>query len=171
MEKKYGLTEEETKALWDYAKAKDEASKQKLKDSGWKPYCEKVFGEGAKSTGGNNPDYTWKHYKDDDNVQIVTGNVQFWANRNTYVLWVDNNKVVYLKPWQVEQVKQWNGGNYINQYVVKLNRQYFKPYTTYTSDTFKFDVANGDRAWDFDYCVEIAKEQDKKNTAWKLGHY
>ena len=107
----------------------------------------------------------WKHFKDEDTILIATSNVRYWKNKEQYVLIVDNNKVVYLKEWQVTLIKNWNLG--INGYAVKLNRKFFKAYTM----PFAFEDVGFSKEDTFDELVECAKEQDQVNLTWKLGHY
>lgn len=89
---------------------------------------------------------------DDDNIVVITNNVKII--KGNYVMLVDNNKGVYLKNWQVKHVRNDNYG--IEAYAVKLNRNYFKPYT------FSFDFS--DMAFEeedtFENLKEHAKEQD-----------
>ena len=120
-----------------------------------------IFGDDVKIMGDT---YSWNHAKNDDEVIIVTSNVRFWKNKGTYVLWVANDKVVYLKDWQVCEIKNWDLQK--NAYAVKLNRKFFKSYNTYTSDEFGFDKEET-----FDDMLNLAREQDKANIAWKIGHY
>lgn len=108
----------------------------------------------------------FKGYKDDDHVIVITNNVRYWRNKDVFVLIVDNNKVVYLKDWQVEAIKNWDLGQ--NSYAVKLDRRYFKTYTM----SFKFDDVCFAKEDTFDDLVAVAKSQDlNKDHHWKLGHY
>lgn len=120
-----------------------------------------IFGDDVKIMGDT---YSWIHAKNDDEIIIVTNNVRYWKNKGSYVLWVANDKVVYLKDWQVCEIKNWDLQQ--DAYAVKLNRKFFKAYNTYTSDEFGFDKED-----DFDSLLALAREQDKTNIAWKIGHY
>lgn len=132
----------------------------KEKDAKW------FFGDDAEI--GNNHGITWKRYKDDDNIVLVTNNVSYWSKKGTYVMWVGNNKIVYLKDWQVRPVKNWELGA-LNAYAVRLTRKYFKPYAlSFSSDEFMFEKDES-----FDDLVEVAKSQDQDphRNGWKTGHY
>lgn len=122
----------------------------------------KFFGEDHKEYGDS---LSWTHYKDDENIIISTTNVEFWKNKDTFVLIVNNNKVVYLKEWQVVPIKNWD--LQLNAYAVKLNKKYFRPYTL----SFSFNEYNFEKEDSFEDLVECAKSQDKKQIKWKLGHY
>lgn len=111
------------------------------------------FGEGNKQACSNKY-YTFKHYLNDDEIIINTGNIK--VIKGNYVMIVDNNKGVYLKDWQVRQAHNW-GDICSDFYLVKLNRKYFKPYTF----RFTFDDIWIQKEESFDDLVEIAKEQDK----------
>lgn len=134
----------------------------KERDAKW------FFGEDAETM--NNHGIFWKRYKSDDEVVIVTKNVQYWATRDTWVMWVGNDKVVYLKDWQIRPVKIWEGDWGDNCYAVRLTRKYFKPYKCFETDRFSFE-----RDDTFDDFVELAKEQDARPEGelrkWKTGHY
>lgn len=104
------------------------------------------------------------HYINDDEIRLITNDIKIIKDQ--YVLIISNNKAVYLKPWQVMKVKNWNLE--MNSYVVKLNRKYFKPCT------FKFIFDNYEtKATEdsFDDLIKIAKEQDNNQIPWKYGHY
>lgn len=102
----------------------------------------------------SNKYFTFNHVIDNDNIIIITGNV---INvKGSYCLVVDNNKVVYLKDWQIRPVRNWNEG--INAYAVKLNRNFFKKYTFKNSiDDFYIE-----KEYSFDDLKEIAKTQTIK---------
>lgn len=121
------------------------------------------FGESTQVLGSAKDTVKWNRIIDNDNIVIVTSNIRVWKEQ--YVLIVDNNKVVYLKSWQVKLVKNWDFG--INAYAVKLNRSFFKPYTT----KFEIEDVSFDREDTFDSLLEVAKEQNDTNVSWKLGHY
>lgn len=98
------------------------------------------------------------HIIDNDNILLVTNNVQYFPNKETYVLWVDNNKVVYLKDWQVKEV--FNYEKLGDCFIVKINRKYFKAYNCFTTDKFLFEKEET-----FDDLYEVAKSQDE-NELW-----
>lgn len=109
----------------------------------------------------------WTHFKNEDEIIIATSNVKYFKNKNQFVLVVDDNKVVYLKDWQVKSIKKWINGEGVNAYAVKLNRKFFKSYTF----SFSFDDVAFTKEDTFDSLVEVAKLQDQENQGWKLGHY
>lgn len=122
-------------------------------------HIEKFFGEVKQKS---NKYFTFNHYVDDDNVTIITNNIKYI--KGNPVLVVDNNKVVYLKDWLVEPVRNYNNGIYA--YAAKINRKFFKVYT-FKND---FEDMAFEKETTFDELVEIAKEQDENNMAIALGH-
>ena len=93
----------------------------------------RFFGDVSKKT---NKYFTFNHVIDNDNIIIITGNVKIV--KGSYVLVIGSNKAVFLKPWQVKEVHNYYSG--YSGYAVKLNRNYFKPYTFKTGfDDFAFD--------------------------------
>ena len=122
-------------------------------------HIEKFFGEVKQKS---NKYFTFNHYVDDDNVIIVTNNIKYI--KGNPVLVVDNNKVVYLKDWLVEPVRNYYNGIYA--YATKINRKFFKVYT-FKND---FEDMAFEKETTFDDLVEIAKEQDEKNMSIALGH-
>lgn len=102
-------------------------------------------------------------HKDPDVITIITGNVRRF--KDDYVLVVDNNKVVFLKGWQIAPIYCNELG--MNAFAVKLNRKYFKPYTWKASEFTDFLFEKEDT---FDSLAETAKEQAYQSK-WKLGHY
>ncbi len=120
------------------------------------------FGEDTKLYG-NHVDF--KHYKDKDNIIIITNNVKYFFNKDCYVLVVDNDKIVYLKSWQLKPVKNWDLK--VNTWAVKLNRNYFKPFKL----SFVFEDYCFEKEDTFDDLVNVAKSQDENKTIFKLGHY
>lgn len=121
------------------------------------------FGDDVKIMGDT---FQFTHFKNNDEIIIATNNVKYWSNKDQYVLVVANNKVVYLKPWQVTPIKNWNDG-LGNSYAVKLSRKFFKAYQM----PFEFEDMMFEKEDTFDSLAEVAKEQDSINIAWKLGHY
>lgn len=76
---------------------------------------------------------TFNHVIDEDNIIIATNNIKAYYDKNDelkVILMVGENKAVYLKDWQVRKGCA-KVGSYSNSecYIVKLNRNYFKPYT------------------------------------------
>lgn len=105
----------------------------------------------------------FKHYINSNEIIIITNDIK--VIKNNYVLLVDKNKGVYLKEWQIFKIKNWDLG--INTYAIKLNRNYFKVYTF----KFNFEDFIFEKEISFDDLIEIAKEQEKEEIAWKVGHY
>ena len=89
----------------------------------------KFFGE-VKHT--SNKYFKFNHVISDDEIIIITNNVKFV--KDSPVLVVDNNKVVYLKDWNVAEVRNYNKDIY--SYAVKLNRKYWKDMCFDKADTF-----------------------------------
>lgn len=123
------------------------------------------FGKDAKASTDGKEVISFTHYVDDDNIIVVTNDVKYWANKDQYVLLVDKNKIVYLKAWQVQLLKNWELG--VNMYAIKLNRNFFKVYAI----SFQYDDMAFEKENTFDDLVNVAKEQDNTNIRWKLGHY
>ena len=103
----------------------------------------------------SNKYFTFNHYINENEAIIITGNVKYI--KGNPVLIIANNKAVYLKDWLVKPVH--NYFNDIYAYAVKLNRQYFKPYT------FKNDFEDMciETEYTFDDLLNVAKEQDAEN--------
>lgn len=122
------------------------------------------FGEGNYKEESNKY-LTFNHYVNDDEIVICTNNITWYVKNGAqqYLLIVGNNKAVYLKDWQLEASNLRNG---LDTYLVKLNRKYFKTYT------FKKDFENFyfENDQDFDYLVELAKEQDQMGMAVRFHH-
>ena len=51
----------------------------------------------------SNKYFNFNHIIDEDNIVVITNNIKFI--KGSLVLVVANNKVVYLKDWQVESVR------------------------------------------------------------------
>ena len=107
----------------------------------------------------------YNHVIDNDNIIIQTNNIKYWINKDQWVLVVAKNKAVYLKEWQIREIKNWNKG--IDSYAVKLNRKYFKIYNL----SYEFGDISSELNDDFDSLLEIAKLQNNNQISWKLGHY
>lgn len=120
---------------------------QKEKDEKW------FFGESLNHT--SNKYFTFKRFIDDENVIVITNNVKIL--KDNYVLLVDNNKGVYLKDWQVRKLHNYDLG--LNFYAVKINKNYFKPYTF----NFYFEDMAFEKEDTFETLVDAAKLQDKEN--------
>lgn len=95
-----------------------------------------------------------KQVIDNDHILLFTNNVA--SIKGNPVLVVNDNQAVYLKDFQIAgaTVKDASGNTY-NTYAVKVNRQYFKPYT-FRSQIGDFSF---DKAHDFDSLLNIAKQQ------------
>lgn len=106
----------------------------------------------------SNKYFKFKRILSDDEIIIITNNVR--EIKDSLTLVVDNNKVVYLKDWQVEPVKAYNEGIY--GYAVKINRKYFKAYT-FKSEFSNFSFKNEDT---FESLKELAKLQEKEDIAF-----
>lgn len=102
----------------------------------------------------------FKRVLDNDNVIIFTTNIRV-INGN-FVLIVGNNKAVYLKEWQLKIASSWDMD--ISGYVVKLNRNYFKPYTFRS----EFNGVMFSKDETFDDIYEIAQEQEANNLKLKI---
>lgn len=120
---------------------------------------DRFFGE---ITTTSNKYFTFKKYINDDEILLVTSNIH--EIKGNLIMIIADNKAVYLKDWQVRPVMNYYEDLYT--FVVKLNRNFFKPYTFSTP----FDaVAFGDREDTFDDLVQGAKEQDKRNIPFRKG--
>lgn len=111
----------------------------------------------------SNKYFTFKHVVDNDNIIINTKNVRIV--KGNYVLVIGDSTVVYLKPWQVKEAHNWSqlGDDF---YLVKLNRNFFKPYTfKFTFDDLSFDG----KVRTFDDLKDICQEQDNENMKVALG--
>lgn len=116
----------------------------------------RFFGAYNKCMSTNNY-YTYKHVLSDDEIIINTGNVI--KVKDSMVLVVGKNKAVYLKDWAVKAAHNCKVGGVGSFFIVKLNRQYFKPYTF----NRPFDDFCMDHDQDFDYLLNVAREQDAEN--------
>lgn len=157
-----GFTDEEIETIRKDAREKQEKKNESFKNfqaMQKENYVKKALGDNVEvdETGKR---YKFKHAIDNDNINLVTNNVQYWKNKDAYVLWVDKNKVVYLKAWNVTPI---SNAKYGNAYAVKLNRNYFKPYNTFETKDYMFDKEDT-----FDSLLEVAKQQDNENVAWKV---
>ena len=103
----------------------------------------------------SNKYFTFNHYINDNEAIIITNNVKYI--KGNPVLIIANNKAIYLKDWLVKSVH--NYFNDIYAYAVKINRQYFKPYT-FKSD---FEDMCIETEYTFDDLLNVAKEQDAEN--------
>ena len=118
----------------------------------------KFFGE-VKHT--SNKYFKFNHVISDDEIIIVTNNVKFV--KGNPVLVIDNNKVVYLKEWNVAEVRNYNKDLYA--YAVKLNRKYWKEYT-FKND---FDDMCFEQADTFDSLKAVAGMQNDTEIALGWG--
>lgn len=104
--------------------------------------------------------FKFNHIISDDEFIIITNNLK--VIKGQPVLVVDNNKGVYLKEWNISEVRNWYTG--LQAYAIKLNRKYFKPYTF----RFNFEDMCFDEEDTFDSLKEIAAEQNHTEIA--VGH-
>lgn len=102
------------------------------------------------------------HFRDDDNITIVTNNIT--DVKGNKVLVIGNNSAVYLKDWQVRPVHNYDNG--INAYAVRLSRKYFRPYT-FRSGFNGYSFPKDDT---FDSLIGVAKAQDKSGMTVAMGH-
>lgn len=100
---------------------------------------------------------------DNDNILLITNNIQYFSNKECFVLWVGNDKIVYLKDWQVIPVYNFETIGYA--YIVKLNRNYFKSYNCFKSDRFFFEKEET-----FDTLLDVAKQQTGNNLWFKKSY-
>lgn len=107
----------------------------------------------------SNKYFNFKHIIDDNNIIVCTNNVKFL--KGNPVLIVDNNKGVYLKDWQIKLVVVYGAET---AYLVKLNRNYFKPYQF----SFKFDDMYFEKEDTFDSLSFYAKEQDEAGVKYTV---
>lgn len=123
------------------------------KDEKW------FFGDTVEHT--SNKYFKFNRIVDENNIIILTNNIK--VLKGNYVLLVDNNKGVYLKDWQVRKVHNFDYG--VNTYAVKLNKNYFKPYTF----NFNFDDMAFEKEDTFETLVEVANEQNAENVKVAKG--
>lgn len=109
----------------------------------------------------SNQYFRFNHVINDEEIIISTNNIRVW--KDNYVLIIGNNKVVYLKYWQVRQVKSWDLGE--NSYLVKLNKNYFRPYET----KFEIEDVCFEKEDTFETLKAVAMQQDKTNLKWAFG--
>lgn len=115
----------------------------------------RFFGAGNKVKE-TNKYFTYKHFLDDDTVIINTNNVR--EVKGNPVLVVGKNKAVYLKDWNIRTAHNY-GDICEDFYLVKIQRQYFKPYTFKSAfEDFCFDADQ-----DFDTLLAVAQAQDQQN--------
>lgn len=99
-----------------------------------------------------------KNVISDDEIIIITNNVSYWQGKDQFVMWVDNDKIIYLKNFQVVPVL--NFEELVECYLVKLNRKYFKVYSCFRNEELCFDKEDT-----FDTLKEVAAEQEQ-NKSW-----
>lgn len=109
----------------------------------------------------SNKYFKFNHVISDDEIIIVTNNVKFI--KDNPVLVIDNNKVVYLKEWNVAEVRNYNKDLYA--YAVKLNRKYWKEYT-FKSD---FEDMCFEQSDTFDSLKAVAEMQNDTEIALGWG--
>lgn len=113
----------------------------------------RYFGEGNLRRISNKY-FTFKHALGPDEMIIATANVSYWFRKDQWVLWVANDKVVYLKPWQVRAVR--NAYTGAHGYLVKLSRGWFRPYRCFTNESLAIEGEDG-----FDSLMRVAEDQDR----------
>ena len=146
--------------LWYNINIKIKAKAEGVKMSNFSEYMKSrkendmkfFYGETEKKS---NKYFYFKRVQDEDNIILLTDNIKFF--KGSPVLVVAENKVVYLKVWQIRNVHNYHLG--VNTYAVKLNRNYFKKYTL----SFVLDDFAGKEEDDFDSLKKIAAEQDEAN--------
>ena len=123
-----------------------------------KSQIKKFFGEVSYTS---NKYFKFNHVISNDEFIIITNNVRVIKGKP--VLIIDNNKVVYLKDWNVLEIHnfKWN----LYAYAVKLNRKYWKEYT------FKeeFDDVYFKEADTFDSLKAVAETQNDVEIAVGWG--
>lgn len=124
---------------------------------------DKEFYFSGGTTQKSNKYFHYKHFLNDNEVIVNTSNIKY-INGNP-VLVVGRNKGLYLKDWQLKPFKNYDKG--IEGYTVKLNRNYFKPYTF----RFDFNDINIENDETFDDFINTAKAQDKEDMPISLGHF
>ena len=98
---------------------------------------------------------TYQSVLDEKNIIIRTNNIKFI--KGNPVLVVDNDKVVYLKDWQLRESGNYNEG--LEFYLVKINAGYFKPYQF----KFSFDDVGFEKEQTFEDLKNLANEQQEVN--------
>lgn len=98
---------------------------------------------------------TYQSVLDDKDIIIRTNNIKFI--KGNPVLVVDNDKVVYLKDWQLRESGNYNEG--LDFYLVKINADYFKPYQF----RFSFDDVEFEKEQTFEDLKNLANEQQEAN--------
>lgn len=96
----------------------------------------------------------------DDEIIITTNNISYWKNKDQFVMWIHNNKIIYLRASQISPVYNYEalGGTYI----VRLNRKYFKEYSCFTNEALMFYKEES-----FDDLKLVAKEQEEHSLWFK----
>lgn len=109
----------------------------------------------------SNKYFEFTHVINNDEIIIITNNIK--TIKGSLVLVIGNDKVVWLKDWQVKKVRNFYNGVY--GYAVKLNRQYFRTYQL----NFEFEDLLFDKDNNFDDLLEVARMQDEANEQIALG--
>lgn len=78
-----------------------------------------------------------------------------------YILVVGKKQFLYLKPWQFRKVKAFSqeSRKYISSYIVKLEREYYKPY--FSKETFRDFVFDKTDTFDDLYALAIKQDEEK----------
>ncbi|MDY4012043.1 MAG: hypothetical protein SOY60_10340 [Fusobacterium gastrosuis] len=121
------------------------------------------FGEGNWYATSNKY-FKFKRILNDDEIIIITENVRE-LKEDTIVLVVDNNKVVYLKNWQIKPVKAYEENIY--GYAVKLNKKYFKSYS-FKNEFKEFYFEKEDT---FESLKELAKMQEEEDISFSIDNW
>lgn len=110
---------------------------------------------------GNNRFNIKNHVINDDEIIICTNNVSYWRNKDQFILWVGNGKIVYLNKFQVLPV--FNYEEVGSCYLVKLNKNYYKVYNCFVNEELSFD-----KELTFQDLKDIAIQQDTSNLWFKF---
>ena len=102
------------------------------------------------------------HIINDDEFVICTNNISYWANKNQFVMWVANNKIVYIKDFQIIPV--YNFERLGDCYLVKLNKKHFKSYSCFVNEHLVIDGEDT-----FDSLKEVAKNQNNSYLWFKFS--
>ena len=102
----------------------------------------------------SNKYFLFDHNPDENTSIAVFGREHFRDIKGNTVLIVGNDKAVYLKDWQIQPVDIERG--MASGYAVKLNSNYYKPYTFKNS----FNQVSMDKDLSFDDIRKIAKSQN-----------
>lgn len=119
---------------------------------------EHFYGPSLKMTSGNY--FHFNSVLNNDEIILLTNEVKNIKGKP--VLMLSKKTGIYLKEWQIRKVCNYQKG--INCYAVKLNRNFFNPYSF--SINFE-EVQNNFNTFD-DIC-ECVKEQNQENLSIREG--